>query len=304
MLFTQGRIYAKNTLLPWPNYTCLRYSRLRFKDTQNYTCLRYSRPRFKDAHVFFFGASLTWGIVLKIPGTVSRLPWGQRRLNLRQMTRHCSRNTSISRKHRKSDHTAAGGWKFHLFLVVKVDLPLTSQTVLLPYCERSGVSERRLHMTAVFCCGCWWLCCVRCCGFCVLQILFCPRPQNPCMDRPQGHWWTDVTSWDLNLHVGSPHGFKPAADEPLADGRNLSIPARSSVSSSRPLSVQLCRCTTAVILGGPWGKNPTPYDNCISAAHLAFGKNVVFKAGSLLKVSVFKAGTTVCKVVSEFDSRI
>ena len=61
-----------------------------------------------------------------------------------------------------------------------------------------------------------------------------------------------------NLHVGSPHGFKPAADEPLAAGRNLSIPARSSVSSSRPLSVQLCRCTTAVILGAPWGKNATP----------------------------------------------
>ena len=46
--------------------------------------------------------------------------------------------------------------------------------------------------------------------------------------------------------------------EPLADGRNLSVPARSSVSSSRPLSVQLCRCTTAVILGAPWGKNATP----------------------------------------------
>ena len=122
-----------------------------------------------------------------------------------------------------------------------------------------------------------------------------PRPQNPCMDRPQGHWWTDVTSWDLNLHVGSPHGFKPAADEPLADGRNLSIPARSSVSSSRPLSVQLCRCTTAVILGAPWGKMVPPYDNCILRICGApwVWKNVVFKAGSWLKMSVFESGTTV-----------
>ena len=60
-----------------------------------------------------------------------------------------------------------------IFLVVKVDLPSTPQTVLLRYCKRSGVAERRLHMTTVFCCVCWWLCCVRCCGFCVLQILFC-----------------------------------------------------------------------------------------------------------------------------------
>ena len=35
------------------------------------------------------------------------------------------------------------------------------------------------------------------------------------------------------------------------------------------------------------------YDNCISPGHLAFGKNVVFKAGSLLKMSVLEAGTTV-----------
>ena len=61
----------------------------------------------------------------------------------------------MSRKRRKSDHhTAAGGSKFQFFLVVKVDLLSTSQTVLLLYCERSGVAERRLHMTAVFCCGC------------------------------------------------------------------------------------------------------------------------------------------------------
>ena len=93
---------------------------------------------------------------------------------LRQKTRHCSRNTSMSRKRRKSDHTAAGGWKFHFFFVAKVDFPSTSQTVLRVrlYCERSGAAERRLHMTAVFCCGCWF-CCVRCCRFCVLQILFC-----------------------------------------------------------------------------------------------------------------------------------
>ena len=103
---------------------------------------------------FFFRASLTRGIVFKIPGTVTRLPRGQRRRNLRQKTRHCSRNTSMSRKRRKSDHHTATGGKFHFFLVVKVDLPSTSQTVLLLYCERSGVAERRLHMTAVFCCGC------------------------------------------------------------------------------------------------------------------------------------------------------
>ena len=68
----------------------------------------------------------------------------------------------MPRKRRKSyHHTAAGGWKF-FFFVVKVDLPSTSQTVLLLYCARSGVAERRLRMTAVFCCG-----------FSVLQILFC-----------------------------------------------------------------------------------------------------------------------------------
>ena len=45
---------------------------------------------------------------------------------------------------------------FIFLLVVKVDLPSTSQTavLLLLYCERSGVGERRLRMTAVFCCGC------------------------------------------------------------------------------------------------------------------------------------------------------
>ena len=78
--------------------------------------------------------------------------------------------------------------------------------------------------------------------------------------------------------------FKPAADERLADGRNLSIPARSSVSSSRPLFVQLCRCTTAVILGPRGVKMLPPYDNCISAGHLVFGKNVVIKAGTTVHV--------------------
>ena len=39
-----------------------------------------------------------------------------------------------------------------------------------------------------------------------------------------------------------------------------------------------------------------PYDNCISAGHLAFAKNVVFNAGSSLEMSVFKAGTTVLGV--------
>ena len=44
----------------------------------------------------------------------------------------------MSRKRRKSNHhTDAGGGKFHFCLVVKVDLPSTSQTVLLLYCERS-----------------------------------------------------------------------------------------------------------------------------------------------------------------------
>ena len=39
---------------------------------------------------------------------------------------------------------------------------------------------------------------------------------------------------------------------------SLHTHTHSNVSSSRPLSVQLCRCTTAVILGAPWGKNATP----------------------------------------------
>ena len=51
--------------------------------------------------------------------------------------------------------------------------------------------------------------------------------------------------------------FQTGADEPLADGRNLSIPERSSVSSSRPLSVQLGKSITAVMLGAPWGINAT-----------------------------------------------
>ena len=46
----------------------------------------------------------------------------------------------MSRKRRKSDrHAAAGGWEFRFFLVVKFNLPSTSQTVLLLYCERSSV---------------------------------------------------------------------------------------------------------------------------------------------------------------------
>ena len=80
--------------------------------------------------------------------------------------------------------------------------------------------------------------------------------------------------------------------EPLliVDSRNLSIPARRSVSSSRPLSVQLCRCTTAVILGALWAKGATPYDNCISAGHLALEKNVVFKRGVDLRCASLKRG--------------
>ena len=123
---------------------------------------------------FCFRASLTRGIVFEIPGTVTRLPRGQRRRNLRKKTRHCSRNTSMSRKRRKSDHhTAACGWKFFFLFCSESRPPLDLLTVLLLYCKRSGVAERRLHMSAVFCCGCWWLCCVRCCSFCVLQVLLC-----------------------------------------------------------------------------------------------------------------------------------
>ena len=67
-------------------------------------------PALKTHMFFFFRPSLTRGIVFKIPETVTRLPRGQRRRNLRQKTRHCSRNTRMSRKRRKRDHhTAAGG---------------------------------------------------------------------------------------------------------------------------------------------------------------------------------------------------
>ena len=42
------------------------------------------------------------------------------------------------------------------------------------FCIAKGVVLLNdVFMTEVFCCGCWWLCCVRCCGFCVLPILFC-----------------------------------------------------------------------------------------------------------------------------------
>ena len=73
---------------------------------------------------------------------------------------------------------------------------------------------------------------------------------------------------DVAAYVGSPHDFVPAADDLPADGRNVAIPARSSVSSSRPLSVQLCGCTTAVILGARGIKMLPPHDNCISAGLL------------------------------------
>ena len=69
-------------------------------------------------HIFFFvfRASLTRRNIFKIPETVTRLSRGQRIHNLRQTTRHCSRNTSMSRKSRKRyHHIAAGGWKFHFF---------------------------------------------------------------------------------------------------------------------------------------------------------------------------------------------
>ena len=91
----------------------------------------YSLPRFKDGHGFFFRASLTRGIVFKIPGTVTRLPRGQRRRNLRLKTRHCSRNIGMSRKRRKSDHdTAAGRWlKVSFFVGSESGPPLD-----LPYC--------------------------------------------------------------------------------------------------------------------------------------------------------------------------
>ena len=54
--------------------------------------LAYSHPRFQDAHVFF-GALLTRGIVFYFPGTITPLPRGQRRRNLRQRTRHFSMKT-------------------------------------------------------------------------------------------------------------------------------------------------------------------------------------------------------------------
>ena len=41
-------------------------------------------------------------------------------------------------------------------------------------------------------------------------------------------------------------------DDAQADGRNISVPAHSSVSSRRPLSGKLYELITAVNLGGPW----------------------------------------------------
>ena len=108
---------------------------------------------------------------------------------------------------------------------------------------------------------------------------------KPLMDRPQEYWWTDMTSWDLNLHVGSPHCFKPSADGPLAYPH-----AVTSAVADRSL------CSSAGVpqlwfLGPRGDKMLPPYDICISAGHLYFGKSVVFKAGSWLKMSVIKAGT-------------
>ena len=62
------------------------------------------------------------------------------------------------------------------------------------------------------------------------QNLIPQQRQNPKLRLPG-------TSQDFNWHVGSPHGFKPAADDPAADGRNLSIPTRGSAGCSRPLSM-------------------------------------------------------------------
>ena len=53
-------------------------------------------------------------------------------------------------KRRKSDHTAAGGGKFHFFYGGESRPPLDVPTVLQLHYERSGVDQRRLHMTAVF----------------------------------------------------------------------------------------------------------------------------------------------------------
>ena len=50
-----------------------------------------------------------------------------------------------------------------------------------------------------------------------------PRPQKPCIHRPHGYWCTGPTGTVTVVHVGSPHGFVPDADDTPTYGRNLSI---------------------------------------------------------------------------------
>ena len=90
--------------------------------------------------------------------------------------------------------------------------------------------------------------------------------------------------------------LKPAGDDPPADGRNLSIPTRSSAGCSRPLSMVQCLTDLLPKLnlgGGAHSGNATPLYYCTSAGHHVLGEKCVFIAGSFPKKSVFKAGTTV-----------
>ena len=69
-----------------------------------------SSPLWRRAWFYFQSVAS-----FKILGTVTSLPRGQRRRNLPPKTRHCSRNTCMPWKRRKSDHTAASGRHFLFF---------------------------------------------------------------------------------------------------------------------------------------------------------------------------------------------
>ena len=72
----------------------------------------------------------------KIPGTVTCLTRVQRRHNLRRKTRHCSRNTSMSRKRRKVITTPLQVLEFSFFFGSESQPPLD-----LPNCDTASLRK-------------------------------------------------------------------------------------------------------------------------------------------------------------------
>ena len=72
-----------------------------------------------------------------------------------------------------------------------------------------------------------------------------------------------------------------AGGRPTASRREESLHTRTQYHQQQQTA--LCAALQVYHIsdfGDPWGKNATPYDNCVSAGHLAFGKDVALKAGT------------------------